>query len=141
MKVLEQIVAVLAVIALIVVPLLVPLAAAWARWHGREKLGPIEVQGSAFYPACRSRSGLTALVAASVSLDLLLLYLVVIRLLGDSSTTALFWLVGVMSTLVGMVAAIFAKRGVRGLAFVSSIVCLFWCWLVFGLGLVASSSD
>jgi hypothetical protein len=119
---------ILVLLAIFCGPPIVPLLAAWGRWNGREILGLIELESSTYYPRRHSRSGLTALISVTVSIALLPIVLVFL----EGNVAMMICVIGVISALIGMFAALMARPGIRGMVFLSAIVCLFWSWVVVG---------
>ncbi len=110
------------------VPLIL-LLAAYGRWSGRKRAGPIDLQTSKFYPHCRSRRCVPAMIAVTASVVAFPLFVLVPR---SRNAEAVFCLIGAISALVGMVTALLAKPGIRGIVLISSVFCLLLWFLIVG---------
>ncbi len=122
---------VLIVVAVGMLPPAIPLASAWGRWHGRNTLGGIELCSRAYHPQCKSPQGFAALVSVTASVMVLPVFMA-LHSFGEAILVGIC-LIGLVLAAVGMLAALFAREGIRGATVLAGFICTCgWMLLIAG---------
>ncbi len=129
-QILEELLAGILLYSIVIIPPVVPLLIVWGRWTGRHWR---HFESSKFYPQCKSRAGLTAISLILASLMALPVFVLGLE---NSMWTERMSSIGILLAFFGLLTALFARRGVRGLAFCSAAICLIgWLFLALGISL------